>query len=244
MPILSYVIPAYNESKTLEEIVEKVLEVELPDNYQKEIVIVNDCSKDTTLKIAKELESKHPSVKVIDNTINLGKTQSVKKGILTTTGDYVVIQDADLEYDPEDTAFLLTQLLKNDCDVAYGNRFGIDNGMIYVQNFYGNIFISLVSSIFTSYRLRVIITDMEVCYKMVKGDVIREIAPSIESKSNFGFEPEITARLSRYKKNDNRLKFIVLPIKYHPRTVAEGKKMKALEDGFKALIEIIKFNLF
>jgi glycosyltransferase involved in cell wall biosynthesis len=244
MPTLSYIIPAYNESKTLEEIVQKVLEVKLPEGYQKELIIVNDCSKDATLKIARELESLHPSVKVIDNENNLGKTQSVKKGIMESTGDYVVIQDADLEYDPKDTEFLLVNLLKNNCEVAYGNRFGVDNGMIYAQNFYGNIFISLVSSIFTSYRLKVTIPDMEVCYKMVRGDIIRKIAPTIESTSNFGFEPEITAKLSRFKIEDRNLKFIILPITYIPRTVAEGKKMKAFRDGLKALFEIIKFNLF
>jgi len=244
MTKLSIIIPAYNEEATLEKIVNKVIELRLPENYQKEVIIVNDSSKDKTLKIAKDLEIIHPEVQVLDNSVNLGKSQAVRKGILNSAGDFVVIQDADLEYNPEDISFLLEQIIKNNCDVAYGNRFGIYNGVIYTQNFIGNLFLSSISSIFTTIRLRVVIPDMEVCYKMIRGDVARDIAVNLKAKSNFGFEPEITAKLSRYLIEDKHLKFIVLPISYNPRSLEEGKKMSAFKDGFKALLEIIKFNLF
>jgi glycosyltransferase involved in cell wall biosynthesis len=244
MPKLSIIIPAYNEQTSLETLVIKVTKIILPENYKKEIIIINDCSKDNTLEIAKNLIKKYSEIKVLNNDINLGKSQTVRKGILASTGDFVVIQDADLEYNPEDINFLLTQLLKNNCDVAYGNRFGIYNGVIYTQNFIGNLLLSLISNIFTIFRIRVVIPDMEVCYKMIHGDVARNIAENLKATSNFGFEPEITAKLSRYKMDGEHLKFIVLPISYTPRSLEEGKKMSAFKDGFKALIEIIKYNLF
>lgn len=244
MSTLSYIVPAYNEQNNLETIIEKVLATTLPQQFTKEIIIVNDCSTDNTATIANTLAKKYPEVTAIHNKKNKGKTQTVREGIMKSTGDYVVIQDADLEYDPEDIVLMLDQLLKHDCTVAYGNRFGIDNGFIYFANFYGNIFISFISSLFTSARIHVMIPDMEVCYKMVRGDIIRDLAPGIVSKSNFGFEPEITAKLARYKLNGEKLKFIVLPIRYYPRTMEEGKKMHAFRDGFKALLEIIRFNIF
>ncbi len=245
MPTLSIIIPAYNEEKTLEQIIQKVLDVKLVSGFKKEIIICNDCSKDNTLKIAKKLEKSHKEIKVISNEKNLGKTQTVRAGILESTGDFVVIQDADLEYEPEDFAFMLKQTTKQNADVCYGNRFGKYNGVIYWKNFYGNLFLSIISSFFTSSRLRIFIPDMEVCYKMIRGDVAREIAPDIVSTSNFGFEPEITAKLSRYQKKDSEcLNFLILPISYYPRSIEEGKKMNAFKDGIKALWEIIKFNLF
>lgn len=243
MPLLSYVIPAYNESRTLEQLVQKVLDCPLPEGFEKQLILVNDCSTDNTLQIAEQLSHKDVRIQVINNSDNLGKSQSVRKGILQSTGDYVVVQDADLEYDPMDITHMLTALLRENCHVAYGNRFGKDNGMIYAQNFFGNIFLSLTSSIFTSYRLRVVIPDMEVCYKLIRGDIARDLAPKITARSNFGFEPEITARLSKYTLDGKHLKFIIMPVSYYPRTIQEGKKMKAFKDGFKALWEIIYYNV-
>jgi glycosyltransferase involved in cell wall biosynthesis len=240
--ILSIIIPIYNEEKTLSQLLDKVLAINLPENYQKEIILCNDFSKDSSGQIIQDYCNKFNFIKSIENKKNLGKTQTVKQGLLASTGDFVVIQDADLEYDPQDIVYMLEQGLKKDCDVIYGNRFGQYNGVIYWKNFLGNLFLSIFSNLFTITRIRVFIPDMEVCYKMIRGSLIREIAPQIESKSNFGFEPEITARLGQYSKNDH-LKFLILPISYHPRSVAEGKKMKAFEDGSKALWEIIKFNL-
>jgi glycosyltransferase involved in cell wall biosynthesis len=244
MSVLSIIIPAYNEAKTLDKIIEKVLSINLPNKFNKELIIVNDCSTDDTLKVAKKLSDSHSEIKVLSNESNLGKSQTVRKGILESTGDWVVIQDADLEYDPQDIVFILENVLKNNCDVGYGNRFGLDNGMIYWHNFVGNYFLSFFSTIFTFLKIRVNIADMEVCYKLMRGDICREIAKNITSKSNFGFEPEVTAKLANYKKDGKNLQFIILPIKYYPRSIAEGKKMKAFRDGFKALFEIIYFNLF
>jgi glycosyltransferase involved in cell wall biosynthesis len=241
---LSFIVPIYNEAKTLSKILDKVLELKLPNNFEKEVILCNDCSTDNTQEVIDWYTKKYNYFKSLENPKNIGKSQTVKAGIIESTGDYIVIQDADLEYNPDDIILILENVLRNKCDVGYGNRFGKDNGMIYVQNFFGNIILSSFSSIFTSYRLRVLIPDMEVCYKLIKGDIVREIAPTIQSKSNFGFEPEITAKLSRYRLNGKNLKFIVLPISYYPRTIAEGKKMKAFRDGFKALWEIFYFNLF
>jgi glycosyltransferase involved in cell wall biosynthesis len=241
--VLSIVIPAYNEEKTLETIVRKVVTFTLPDGWSKEIVILNDCSKDSTSKIIKKLAKEFPFIKGIDNKINLGKTQTVRKGILASTGDFVVIQDADLEYDPQDLGYMFEQLLRHQCDVAYGNRFGKYNGVIYWKNFLGNLLLSFFSNMFTVWHIRVSIPDMEVCYKMMRGDVARDIAQTISAKSNFGLEPEITAKLAKYRINGNFLKFLILPISYLPRSIEEGKKMRAFRDGSKALWEILRFNL-
>ena len=242
---LSIIIPAYNEAKTLEQIIQKVDATILPIGFDKQVIIVNDCSTDATQEIAENLVKIYPYIQVLKNDKNSGKSQSVKNGILKSSGTWVVIQDADLEYEPNDFVFMLEQALRLKTDVAFGNRFGIDNGVGYVKNFVGNVGLSLISNLFTLARIRVYIPDMEVCYKLVKGDIIRKIATGIVSTSNFGFEPEITAKLSRYKKPDgSNLKFVTLPIHYFPRTIAEGKKMHAVKDGLKALAEIFRFNLF
>jgi glycosyltransferase involved in cell wall biosynthesis len=240
---LSIVVPIYNEERTLSQLLEKVLEIDLPENYQKEMILCNDCSTDSSQQIIDEYCKKYDFIKSIKNPKNMGKSQTVKQGLLNSTGDFVVIQDADLEYDPKDLVDMLEQGLKKECDVIYGNRFGQYNGVIYWKNFLGNLFLSIFSNFFTIARIRVFIPDMEVCYKMFKGNIIREIAPQITSTSNFGFEPEITARLGQYSKKDH-LKFLILPISYYPRSVAEGKKMNAIKDGIKALVEIFRFNLF
>lgn len=240
---LSIVIPAYNEEKTLEELVGRVVNILLPENFQKEIIIVNDGSKDRTREIMQNLAAKDPEIQAIQNERNMGKSQTVRNGLLKTTGEYVVIQDADLEYEPNEIPQLLHLMIDKDLDVVYGNRFGKKNKVIYWQNYLGNKFVTAVSNIFTYPRLKTWIPDMEVCYKLMKGDVIRDIAQNIESKSNFGLEPEITAKLSKYKLNGKHLKFGIVPISYFPRSIAEGKKMKAFEDGFKAIKEILLYNI-
>ncbi len=242
---LSVIIPAYNEENTLETIIDKVLEFKLPDNIQKEILILNDSSKDKTPEIINKLAQKHKEIKAIHNEKNLGKSQTVRKGILESSGDMIVIQDADLEYEPAEISSLVEKQQKEDLDVVYGNRFGRKNKVIYIQNFLGNKFLSFISNIFTYLRIRTWIPDMEVCYKLVDGDIARELAKNLTATSNFGFEPEITAKLSRYKNEDgSHLKFGIVPISYHPRTLEEGKKMNAISDGLKALKEIIIYNLF
>ncbi len=242
---LSLVIPAYNESKTLRELVQKVIDVKFPHNLEREIIIVNDGSKDSTSEIAHKLEEENKGlIFAYDNEKNSGKSQTVRNGILKSTGDLVVIQDADFEYEPNEIVDLVNLMMEKDLDVVYGNRFGKKNKVIYWKNYIGNKGLSFISNIFTYPRLRVWIPDMEVCYKLLRGDIAREVATKIISKSNFGVEPEITARLSRFKKDGKRLKFGIVPISYFPRSIEEGKKMSAFKDGYKALKEIIRFNLF
>lgn len=242
--ILSIIIPAYNESRTLVEIVEKLIKIILPNEMHKEIIIVNDGSKDDTFVIAQSLLKKYNFIKTIDNSSNLGKSQTVKNGILSSTGDFVIVQDADLEYDPNDISKMVELYFSKNLNVVYGNRFGKKNKVIYWQNYYGNKLITFFSNIFTFPRIKKYLPDMEVCYKLIEGNVARDIAKTINSKSNFGIEPEITAKLARYKLKGKRLKFGIIPVSYFPRSIAEGKKMKAFQDGFKAAIEIIRFNLF
>jgi glycosyltransferase involved in cell wall biosynthesis len=240
---LSLAIPAYNEEKSLRELVSKVLSVDFGE-IKTEIVIINDGSKDKTWEVMSELQKENPEkIKIFQNEKNSGKSQTVKNAILKTTGDIVVIQDADLEYDPVELKDLLDLMQKENLDVVFGNRFGKKNKVIYWQNFIGNISLSFFSNLFTFWRIKKWIPDMEVCYKMIQGDIAREIAATIVSKSTFGLEPEITAKLAKYKKNGKHLKFGFVPISYFPRSVAEGKKMRAIEDGIKALREIITFNL-
>lgn len=234
---LSFVIPVYNEERTLDTLLQKVLGTNL--SIEIEIVAVNDCSKDRS----SEILQKYPQVKLLTNEVNLGKTQSVKKGLLATTGDLVVIQDADLEYDPTDLVAFVEQFQTGKYDVIYGNRFGRNNKVIYWQNWLGNRFLSLVSSLFTGPKAGMWTHDMEVCYKMANGKVFREIAQTISAKSKFGLEPEITAKFSRYKQGGKHLRFYEIPVSYNPRSIAEGKHMSAFKDGLKAMIEIIKFNL-
>lgn len=240
---LSIVIPVYNEEKTLEELVNKVLQVQLPYSYTKEIIMVNDGSKDNSWQIMLRLSANHKEIKSVQNETNLGKTKTVQNGLLRTTGDYVVIQDADLEYEPNEIVDLLKLAVDENLDVVYGNRFGKKNKVIYWQNYFGNKLVTAFSNLFTFFRLKKWIPDMEVCYKLVRGEIFRDIAKDIHASSNFGFEPEVTAKLSKYKLNGKRLKLGIVPISYFPRSIAEGKKMNAIRDGFKAIIEIIKYNI-
>lgn len=236
---LSIVIPAYNEGKTIAKLLELVYDLKLPYSYEKEIIIVNDFSSDSTGLVVRGKISKWRNAKLIDNDKNLGKTQSVKKGLTETTGDFVVIQDADLEYDPKDLIKMLRLAIEDNLDVVYGNRFSGQNKMLYRSFYLGNKLVTFVSNLFTFLRIRRVIPDMEVCYKLVRGDIIRKIAPRIVSKSGFGLEPEITARLARTK----GLRWGIVPISYNPRTIEEGKKINYI-DGIKAIVEIIRFNLF
>lgn len=235
---LSLVIPAKNEEKTLQSIVEKVV-ASLGDVVTFEIIIVNDGSTDSTAQVAESLSRKYENITILTNNTAAGKSQAVKKGILATKGEYVVIQDADLEYEPADLVRLYQKIVAEQLDVVYGNRFGIKNEVVYIQNWLGNTLLSFISAIFTGLRSGMWPRDMEVCYKMAKGDMFRKLAASLTATSNFGFEPEITAKFSKQK----GLRFAQLPIKYYPRTMAEGKHMKAFQDGFKALREIIHYNL-
>jgi len=240
---ISIIIPAYNEEKTIKELLDKVISLNFGEGVEKEVIVINDCSKDNTSKILSTVIGEKYPIKVINNDVNLGKSRTVVKGILSSTGDYVVIQDADLEYDPNDLKIEYEYMILKGIDFVYGNRFNGNNKIVYKSFYFGNRLVSLASNILTYPRLRESIPDMEVCYKMVKGDIFRDIAKTMTAKTNFGFEPELTAKLARYKVNGKHLKFEVIPISYFPRTIEQGKKIRWV-DGVKAIIEIIKYNLF
>lgn len=237
---LSVVIPAYNEEIFIAKTIRKVCEVPLP-TFEKEIVVVDDSSKDKTgeeisktIKILQEEYKKVQFIQILKQK-NEGKGAALRDGFIKTTGDIVLIQDADLEYNPEEYPILLEPFLKNDADVVYGSRF-ISNRphrVLYFWHYQVNLFLTMLSNMFTDLNL----SDMETGYKVFKGELIRKIAPKLQSK-RFGFEPEITARISK----DKNLKIYEVGISYSGRTYKEGKKI-GWKDGVRALWEIFKFNL-
>ncbi len=243
---LSIVIPAFNEERSILSLLEKVVEVKLPRKIQKEIVIVNDCSTDETRNLLESYirkNRKYAEFKLLDNEKNLGKSQTVKHGILHTTGDLVVVQDADLEYNPNDlSVFVETFLAHPNTDVIYGNRFNHTNKFISPTHYLGNKFVTFLSNIFTS-RNGLVVKDMETCYKMAKGDIFRDLISTLESTTNFGIEPEITAKFANWRKDDSKkLNLKQLNIYYKPRGQEDGKKMRWFKHGFEALKEIVYFN--
>ncbi|MDD3647955.1 MAG: glycosyltransferase family 2 protein [Candidatus Dojkabacteria bacterium] len=225
------VIPVYNEITTIHKIIKEVEKVDLGD-IEKEIVIVDDGSQDGTRDYVKKLPKKY-HIELHDK--NRGKSSAVKTGILRTTGDLVVIQDADLEYDPSDYQKMLRPFIIRGADAVYGSRFKGEgpHRMIYFRNMVANKFLTFLSNLFTGFNL----SDMETCYKMIRGNLIRGIAPELKSK-RFGFEPEITAKLSKRK-----VRLYEVGISYYGRTQEEGKHIRFI-DGVKAVWEIIKYNVF
>ena len=231
---LSVVIPCYNEKATIETILKEVAEVNL-GSTKKEVIIVDDGSKDGTREILKKLAKKDKTLKLHFQEVNQGKGAALKKGILETTGDVVVIQDADLEYDPQEYKRLLYPIERGHADVVYGSRFigGEPHRIIYYRNQVANKFLTMLSNMFTGLNL----TDMETCYKMFKGELIRDLAKNLKAK-RFGFEPEITARISKCN-----ARVYEIGISYYGRSKEEGKKI-GFKDGLKAIWEIIRFNVF
>jgi len=229
---LSIVIPCYNEKNTINAILKEVLDVNL-GNTEKEIIIVDDGSKDGTRELLVKLADKHKNIELIFQEYNQGKGAALKRGILATTGDVVVVQDADLEYDPEEYKRLLYPIERGQADVVYGSRFigGEPHRIIYYRNQVANKFLTGMSNLFTGLNL----TDMETCYKMMKGDLARGLAKDLQSK-RFGFEPEITARIAKSK-----VAVYEIGISYYGRSKEEGKKI-GYRDGLKAIWEIIYFN--
>lgn len=224
---LSVIVPCYNERQTIVQIIEAVHASSYPD---KEIIIVDDCSRDGTKEILQTLSE---DIKVYYHAQNQGKGAAIRTGIKAATGDLVVIQDADLEYDPNEYQMLIEPILKDKADVVYGSRF-IGSGphrVLYFWHRVGNGFLTLLSNMFTNLNL----TDMETCYKVFR----REIIQNIEIQENrFGFEPEITAKVARM---DCRI--YEVGISYYGRTYKEGKKI-GWQDGIRAIYCIIKYNLF
>ncbi len=230
---LSIIVPCYNEKATIREILREIDEVKL-GSTQKEIVIVDDGSKDGTRDILEELAKKYKNIKLIFQEYNQGKGAALKRGILESSGDVVVIQDADLEYDPQEYIRLLYPIERGHADVVYGSRFigGEPHRIIYFRNQVANKFLTFLSNVCTGLNL----TDMETCYKMFKGDLIRDIAQHLKAK-RFGFEPEITARIAK-----RNAAVYEIGISYYGRSKEEGKKI-GLKDGLKAIYEIVYFNV-
>tara|TARA_B100001057_G_C22845145_1_gene948711 strand:- start:626 stop:1315 length:690 start_codon:yes stop_codon:yes gene_type:complete len=226
---ISIVIPCYNESKTIKTLLDKVNKLE---TYKKEIIVIDDCSDDGTKEILENIDKKE-NQKVLFNDINSGKGFCVKRGISQATGDVIIVQDADLEYDPNDIPKLIEPIKSDIADVVYGSRFigSNEKRVLFYWHSLGNKFLTILSNMFTNINL----TDMECCYKAFKSSVIKNI--NLKEK-RFGFEPEVTAKIS--KKN---LRIYEVGIKYFGRKYSEGKKITWV-DGFRAIYCIIYYNFF
>lgn len=233
---LSIIIPAYNEGPTIHFILDKLQNVTLPNGIEKEIIIVNDCSKDNTEEAILKYIETHPdmSIQYFKHEVNKGKGAALHTGISKATGEYLIIQDADLEYDPNEFNLLIQPVLDGFADVVYGSRFmgGNPHRISFFWHTIGNKFLTFLSNMFTNLNL----TDMETCYKLFNTKIIQQI-PLREKR--FGFEPEITAKISRIPK----IRIYEVGISYYGRTYEEGKKI-GWKDGFRAIYCILKYGLF
>ncbi|MHC1708609.1 MAG: glycosyltransferase family 2 protein [Bacteroidales bacterium] len=234
--VLSIIIPAYNEEKTISNILDRVRAVNLAGGMQKEIIVINDCSKDNTRSIIEDYIQKHQdeNIRLLHQEVNQGKGAALHRGIDECTGDLVVVQDADLEYDPEEFNLLLKPFLDGYADAVYGSRFmgGNPHRILFFWHTIGNKFLTFLSNMLTNLNL----TDMETCYKMFNTRFIKQV---YFKEKRFGFEPEVTAKISRFE----AIRIYEVGISYYGRTYHEGKKIKAV-DGFRAIYCILKYNIW
>ncbi len=233
---LSIIIPAYNEARTIHLILDKILAVQLNYNIAKEIIIVNDCSKDATKETIEAYIQSHGDhdIRLYNHEVNKGKGAALHTGIASATGDYLIIQDADLEYNPHEYNIMIQPIIDGFADVVYGSRFmgGRPHRVLFFWHTIGNHFLTFLSNMFANLNL----TDMETCYKLFQ----REIVQSIKlNERRFGFEPEITQKIARIPK----IRIYEVGISYYGRTYEEGKKI-GWKDGFRAIYCIIKYGMF
>jgi glycosyltransferase involved in cell wall biosynthesis len=229
--VLSVVIPCYNEEKTIMALIDRVRSAPLPDGMGLEIIVVDDCSADNTRSLLSKIDPQ--TARVVYHDKNQGKGAALRTGFAQAKGDIIVIQDADLEYDPAEYGKMLKPILDGRADVVFGSRFltSSERRVLYFFHYLTNIFLTFVSNVFTNLN----VSDMETCYKMFR----REIIEKIEIKENrFGFEPEITAKVAKLK-----CRVYEVGISYSGRTYEDGKKI-GTKDGFRALWCIVKYNLF
>ena len=235
MPKLSIIVPAFNEEATISSILDRLKEVELIGNLAKEIIVVNDYSLDKTEEKVFSYRDANPDLelKYFKHSVNMGKGAALHTGIKEATGDFVIIQDADLEYDPNEFNILLKPMLRGIADVVYGSRFmgGNAHRILFFWHSIGNKFLTFLSNMFTNLNL----TDMETCYKLFRREIIQSL--SLKEK-RFGFEPEVTAKVARIPK----IRIYEVGISYYGRTFEEGKKIN-WKDGFRAIYCVIKYNL-
>jgi glycosyltransferase involved in cell wall biosynthesis len=233
---LSILVPAYNEGRTIHLILEKLVAVSLPGDLKKEIVIVNDCSTDNTKEAIENFFSGKSDVNyhLFNQPVNKGKGAALHKAIELAKGDYIIIQDADLEYDPNEYSVMLNPIINGHADVVYGSRFmgGKPHRILFYWHSQGNRFLTNLSNMLNNLNL----TDMETCYKAFRSEIIKNI--KLKEK-RFGFEPEVTAKVARIK----NIRIYEVGISYYGRTYEEGKKI-GWKDGFRAIYCILKYGLF
>jgi len=233
---LSVLVPAYNEEATIVRILDTLQTVQLPEGIRMELVVVNDCSTDRTGQIVEQYIAQHPDASILyeKHAKNAGKGAALHTAIQLATGDLIVVQDADLEYDPHEFSILLKPFLAGQADVVYGSRFmgGNPHRILFFWHSIGNRFLTFFSNMFSNLNL----TDMETCYKMVRADILKSL---VLKEKRFGFEPEVTQKLARIK----GIRIYEVGISYYGRTYEEGKKI-GWKDGVRAIWCILKYGFF